>query len=138
MPTQRAVDIFNENPARAGDALDLLDRAAGLNPHSTVPRLLSGQLVVALGQPELARALLPRRDRRATRGDEYAHLALGALESSAGPPRGGRAPAAPRHRSSARATRWRATCSPRSAPGRRIGIQDVNKDFNERRENRGR
>ncbi|MEA2142676.1 MAG: hypothetical protein QOI64_1106 [Solirubrobacteraceae bacterium] len=133
---QRAVDTFRENPRNAADALDLLDRAAGLNPFSTVPRLLSGQVVVAIGQPQLAapyyRDALARDPR-----DEYANLALGALESSAGRP--------------VQAERLvrRAVALVPSDPlardllakltaGQRIGIDDVNRDFDQRRESRGK
>jgi hypothetical protein len=132
MSTQRAVDVFREDPRRAGDALDLLDRAAGLNPHSTMPRLLAAQVMVAIGRPQLAapyyRDALARDPR-----DEYANLALGALESSAG------------RRAEAERRIQRAVELVPGDPlarellanvraGRRISIATVNSDFDQRRE----
>jgi hypothetical protein len=136
LSAQRAVDTFRQDPRRAGDALDLLDRAAGLNPHSTLPRLLSGQVVVAIGHPQLAapyyRDVLARDPR-----DEYANLALAALSSSAG-----------RHAEAERRVRRAVALVPRDplardlltkvTAGRRIDIADVNRDFDQRRESRSK
>jgi tetratricopeptide (TPR) repeat protein len=133
---QAAVDLFRDDPSRAGDALDRLDRAAGLNPFSTVPRLLQGQIVVAVGRPRLAvgyyRDAVDRDEQ-----DEYSHLALGALESTAG-----------RQREAERQMARAVEISP-SDPlardllrdvraGRIVTIDRVNKDFNQRRANRGK
>jgi hypothetical protein len=134
--TVSARDLFNDDPKRAGDALERLDRAAGLNPFSVVPRLYQGQIVVAIGRSALAadyyRDALARDDE-----DEYAHLALGALESTAG-----------RQPQALEQMRRAAQISPRDElarvllrdvrAGRVVTIQRVNKDFNERRANRGR
>ena len=133
---QAAVDLFREDPRRAGDALERLDRAAGLNPFSTVPRLLEGQIFVAVGRPALAadyyRDAIDRDDQ-----DEYSHLALGALESMAG-----------RDTSAERLMLRAATISPADPlardllrdvrAGRRVTIARVNRDFNRRRAGRGR
>ncbi len=133
---QDAVDLYRENPARAADALDRLDRAAGLNPFSTVPRLLQAQIEVAGGRPALAapyyRDALERDDQ-----DEYSHLALGALESTAG----SRVPA---ERHIARAV----AISPRDPlardllrdvrAGKVVTIFQVNREFNRRRAGRAR
>jgi tetratricopeptide (TPR) repeat protein len=133
---QRAVDTFREDPRRAGDALDLLDRAAGLNPYSAVPRLLSGQVVVAIGQPQLAAPYYRDAIARDPR-DEYANLALAALVSSAG-----------RQAEAERLVRRAVELVPgdplardllaKVTAGRRIGIGDVNKDFDQRRESRSK
>jgi tetratricopeptide (TPR) repeat protein len=131
---QRAVDDFKQRPANAPDALDLLDRSAALNPASTLPRLLSAQIMVARGQPELAAPYY--RDALARDpADEYSNLALGALESTAG-----------RRAEAERLLRRAVYLSPRDdlartllarvQRGDRIGIGDVNKDFVQRRENR--
>jgi Flp pilus assembly protein TadD len=101
-----------------------------------VPRLLQGQVVVSIGRPQLAVAYY--RDALDRDGqDEYSHLALGALESTAG-----RRPQAEAHLARAVAI------SPRDPlahdllrdvrAGRTVTIFRVNKDFNERRANRGR
>jgi hypothetical protein len=134
--SKSARDLFNSDPARAADALDRLDRAAGLNPFSTFPRLLQGQIVEALGRSRLAedyyRDALKRDEQ-----DEYSHLALGALESSAG------------HQAEAQRHMARAVAlSPRDPlardllrdvrAGRIVTIARVNKDFNRRRANRGK
>jgi tetratricopeptide (TPR) repeat protein len=133
---QRAVDLFREDPAQAGEALDRLDQAAGLNPFSTIPRLLQGQLAIAIGRPALAvsyyRDSIARDDQ-----DEYSHLALGALEST-----GGRRAQAERQMGRA------VTISPRDPlardllrevrAGQTVTIFQVNKEFNRRRANRGR
>jgi hypothetical protein len=129
-------DTFNDDPRRAGDALELLDRAAGLNPFSTIPRLYQGQIVVALGRPALAagyyRDAIERDDQ-----DEYSHLALGALESTAG-----------RQREAERQMARAVAISPRDPlardllrdvrAGRVVTIDQVNRDFNQRRANRGK
>ena len=133
--TKRARDIVNEDPARAGEALDLFDRAAGLNPHSTIPRLFSASTVIALGQPQLA-APYYRDAIDRDPADQYSHLALGALESTAG------------HRAAAeRLLREAVALKPRDPlardllervrAGRRIGIDDVLEDFRQRRARRG-
>jgi tetratricopeptide (TPR) repeat protein len=134
--TVSARDLFNSDPKRAGDALERLDGAAGLNPFSVVPRLYQGQIVVAIGRPELAadyyRDAIARDDQ-----DEYSHLALGALESMAG-----------RQREAVGQMTRAVELSPRDElarillrdvrAGRVVTIQRVNKDFNQRRANRGR
>jgi tetratricopeptide (TPR) repeat protein len=122
------------DPARAGEALDLLDRAARFNPSSTIPRLWSAEVLIAVGQPELAAPYY--RDAIARDpADEYSHLALAALESTAG-----------RRAEAERLLRRAVRLSPRDplarelldrvAAGRRIGIADVRKDFTQRRQNR--
>jgi tetratricopeptide (TPR) repeat protein len=131
---QRAVNGFKQSPANAPNALDLLDRAAALNPASALPRLLSAQIMVARGRPELAAPYY--RDALARDpADEYSNLALGALESTAGRPA-----------EAERLLRRAVHLSPRDELARtllarvqrgdRIGIGDVNKDFVQRRENR--
>ena len=134
--TVSARDLFNEDPRRAGDALERLDRAAGLNPFSVVPRLYQGQIVVAIGRSALA-ADYYRDAITRDHQDEYAHLALGALESTAG-----RQPQAIEQMTRA------VEISPRDElarvllrdvrAGRVVTIGRVNKDFNQRRANRGR
>jgi tetratricopeptide (TPR) repeat protein len=134
--TVSARDLFNSDPGRAGDALDRLDRAAGLNPYSVVPRLYQAQIVVAIGRPALAadyyRDAIARDDQ-----DEYSHLALGALESMGG------------RQAQAIAQMARAVqISPRDElarvllrdvrAGRVVNIQRVNRNFNRRRANRGK
>jgi hypothetical protein len=136
LSNKRAVDVFREHPARAGDALDILDRAAGLNPYSTVPRLLAAQVVVASGHPALAAPYYRDAIERDPR-DEYAHLALAALESTAG-----------RQDEAERLLRRAQALSPhdwlprqlldRLRKGEEIGIRDVNTDFDQRRENRAK
>ena len=134
--TKRARDTFNDNPARAAEALDLLDRAAGLRPGSVVPRLYQAQIVVALGRPELAgdyyRDALERDPR-----DVYAHTALAAIDSAAG-----RRVDAVRHatiatRLSPRDPTARRVLE-RLRAGRRVTIYGVNKDYGRRAENRSR
>jgi len=134
--TASARDLFNSDPGRAGDALERLDRAAGLNPYSVVPRLYQAQIVVAIGRPALAadyyRDAIARDDQ-----DEYSHLALGALESMAG-----------RQRQALQQMTRAAEISPRdelarvllrdARAGRVVTIQRVNRNFNQRRANRGR
>jgi tetratricopeptide (TPR) repeat protein len=132
----RARDMFNENPANAGEALDLLDRAAGLRPSSIMPRLLQGQIVVALRQPQLAAPYYRDAIRRDPR-DVYSHLALAALESSAG-----------RRAEAARLLQEARRLSPRDfaarellqelRAGRRITINDVNDEYYARLQDRGR
>lgn len=136
LSNQRAVDLFNEDPQRAGDALDLLDRAARWNTHSTIPGLLSGQVVVAIGRPGLAapyyRDVIARDPR-----EVYAHLALASLEANAG-----------RRAEAERLARRAVELSPRDQlarnllaklrAGRRISIADVNEDFYDRWKSRGR
>ena len=134
--TESARDLFNSDPQRAGDALERLDRAAGLNPFSVVPRLYQAQIVVAIGRPALAAGYY--RDAIARDyEDEYSHLALGALESTAG-----------RQRAAVAEMGRAVAISPRDElarvllrdvrAGRVVTIQRVNKDFNQRRANRGR
>jgi len=133
---QSAVDVFRDDPARVGDAVERLDRAAGLNPFSTVPRLLQGRMMVAIGRPALAapyyRDAIERDDQ-----DEYSHLALGALESSAG-----------RDAEAERLLRRATELSPADPlargllgdvrAGRTVTIAQVNRDFTRRRAARGR
>lgn len=134
--TKRARDTFNENPAKAGEALDLLDRAAGLQPGSTLPRLLQAQIVVALGRPALAADYYRDAIERDPR-DVYAHTALAAIDSMSGRPGDAERHAAravelsPRDDTARRVLR-------RLRAGRRVTIFDVNKDYGERLENRGR
>jgi len=134
--TESARDLVNSDPQRAGDALERLDRAAGLNPFSVIPRLYQGQIVVAVGRPALAAGYY--RDAIARDyDDEYSHLALGALESTAG-----------RQRAAVAEMETAVSISPRDElarvllrevrAGRVVTIQRVNKDFNRRRANRGR
>ena len=136
LSARRARDMFNENPARAGEALDLLDRAAGLRPRAIMPRLLQGQIVVALRRPQLARPYYRDAIRRDP-ANVYSHLALAALESSAG-----------RRTEAIRLVERARQLSPRDysarelldrlRSGRRITIYDVNEDYGKRLEDRGR
>ena len=135
LDTKRARDAVNDDPARAGEALDMLDRAAGLNPHSPIPRLYSAAIVIAFGQPERA-APYYRDAIERDPSDQYSHLALGALESTAG-----------RRARATRLLRRAAELSPRDPlarelleeveAGRRIGLEDVRREFQNRREARG-
>jgi O-antigen ligase len=134
--TASARDLFNSDPQRAGDALERLDRAAGLNPFSVVPRLYQAQIVVAIGRPELAAGYY--RDAIARDyDDEYSHLALGALESTAGRQRAAVAEMGRAVQISPRDELARVLLRDVRA-GRTVTIQRVNKDFNQRRANRGR
>jgi tetratricopeptide (TPR) repeat protein len=134
LSTKRARDAVRDDRGRAGEALDLLDRAAGLNPASTLPRLWEAEVVIAVGHPQLA-APYYRDAIQRDPADEYSHLALAALESSAG-----------RQPEAERLLRRAVELSPRDPlarkllgrvrSGRRIGILDVRKDFTQRRKNR--
>ena len=136
LSAQRARDTFNDDPARAGEALDMLDRAAGLRPRAITPRLLQAQIVVALRQPQLAAPYYRDAIRRDAR-DVYSHLALASLESSAG-----------RRAGATRLVERALELSPRDysarelrdrlRAGKRITIYDVNADFGKRLEDRGR
>jgi predicted Zn-dependent protease len=136
LATKRARDTFNENPAKAGEALDLLDTAARLRRGSDVPRLYQAQIVVALGHPELAGPYYRDAIGRDPR-DVYAHTALAAVESSRGRRADAVRNAAEAVRLSPRDTTARRVLE-RLRAGRRVTIYDVNKDYRERVRNRGR
>jgi tetratricopeptide (TPR) repeat protein len=132
----RGIDTFNEDPGRAGDAFEILDRSAGLNPYSTLPRYTQGGIAAALGQSRLAARYYADAIERDPE-DVYAHLVLASLESSAGR----------RAEAERLLTRVR-ELSPRDElarrllkrvrAGRRIRYGDVTGNFTARRENRGR
>jgi len=101
-----------------------------------VPRLLQAQIFVALGRPAPAAAYYRDAIERDDQ-DEYAHLALAALESAAG-----------RDAQAERLMRRAVEISPADPlardllrevrAGRIVTIAEVNKDFDRRRAGRGR
>jgi hypothetical protein len=136
LATKRARDTFNEDPARAAQALDQLDSAARLRRGSVVPRLFQAQIVTAVGHPELAAPYYRDAIRRDPR-DVYVHTALAAVESTAGHRTEAERNAAEAVRLSPRDTTARRVLR-RLRAGRRVTIYDVNKDYAARVKDRGR